>query len=268
MLRNFLFFLEVKMKTRGKIIATLALSVLVAGTIYGVKSHAGYSIKADDLVAHAKGLEEDTLEAKEWAEDNVVKINDAEDYYDFVENGATDANQYLDEDVDADYEPVSEGQESDYEFPSSIDNSTSKYFPAIGDQGDIGSCVSWAMLYYQFSYTYNQLYDRSSKDVNNLFSPMFSYDNCGGYPLIVTEFLEEMGAAYLSEVPALTDYNNIDDYPNNTHAEGDIWKKAATRRITDAYVISTNDSNMKISNYYLLAPKRSNFSIDGWAVYS
>ena len=45
-------------------------------------------------------------------------------------------------------------------LPESCDNSTSKYFPPVNSQGAIGSCVCWAQVYYQYSYTVNQMLNR------------------------------------------------------------------------------------------------------------
>ena len=42
-------------------------------------------------------------------------------------------------------------------LPSSVDNSQSIYFPEIGNQGQIGSCVAFAQAYYQFTYEMNRL---------------------------------------------------------------------------------------------------------------
>lgn len=41
-------------------------------------------------------------------------------------------------------------------LPDSVDNSTSPYFPAIGNQGSMGSCSSWAHVYYSFTYAVNK----------------------------------------------------------------------------------------------------------------
>ena len=41
-------------------------------------------------------------------------------------------------------------------LPSSADNSTSPYFPSIGNQGSVGACTSWAHVYYSFTYAINK----------------------------------------------------------------------------------------------------------------
>ena len=44
-------------------------------------------------------------------------------------------------------------------YPSKVDLSTSKYFPAIGSQGGVGSCTAFSTVYYQFTYEANKLND-------------------------------------------------------------------------------------------------------------
>ena len=62
-------------------------------------------------------------------------------------------------------------------LPSSVDNSTSKYFPEIDSQGSVGSCCAWASIYYQMSYTVNKMLDREATRENTL-SPLWIY-TCG-----------------------------------------------------------------------------------------
>ena len=63
-------------------------------------------------------------------------------------------------------------------LPESCDNSTGdngKYFPPIDSQGDIGSCVCWAQVYYQYSYAINKKLDREAT-YENSFSPKFVFN--------------------------------------------------------------------------------------------
>ena len=60
-------------------------------------------------------------------------------------------------------------------LPDSVDNSTSPYFPAIGNQGSMGSCTSWAHVYYSFTYAINK--SRGIKTTpENTYSPQWSYN--------------------------------------------------------------------------------------------
>nr|MCR5608469.1 hypothetical protein [Lachnospiraceae bacterium] len=234
------------MKTKSKIIATMALSVLVAGTVYGIKSKAAFSNNDKDVSSYATGLELPTAEDIEWQEENVVKLNNADDYYDYMENGTDDVDKYVDMAADS-AEDYYDKEESEYTFKNAVDNSTSKYFPAIGDQGSVGSCCSWAMAYYQFSYMYNKEFNRSSKNNDNLFSPMWTYEQAGPYDTRVANILIEMGAATLNDVPAVTKYND-EVHDGRSFAEGDMWKKALKYRVAEAYNIDINNPGMVIEN--------------------
>ncbi|MEE0266156.1 MAG: starch-binding protein, partial [Acutalibacteraceae bacterium] len=64
-------------------------------------------------------------------------------------------------------------------LPASIDHSTSKYFPPIGDQGSIGSCTVWSELYYQFGFAMNKHLDREGT-AENTFSPKWVYNFANG----------------------------------------------------------------------------------------
>ena len=44
-------------------------------------------------------------------------------------------------------------------LPSKVDNSANEnaiYLPPVRDQGDIGACVAWSTVYYQYTYTINK----------------------------------------------------------------------------------------------------------------
>lgn len=72
-----------------------------------------------------------------------------------------------------------EGTERADLLPSSVDNSTNGYFPQIDSQGGLGSCTCWAMVYYQFTYTYNYLH-RIPTTRDTTFSPRFTYNLING----------------------------------------------------------------------------------------
>ncbi len=67
------------------------------------------------------------------------------------------------------------------ELPAAVDNSTGengKYFPAVGNQGSIGSCLAWADKYYNKTYMFNKYFDREVDD-SNTFSPKWGHANTG-----------------------------------------------------------------------------------------
>ena len=55
-----------------------------------------------------------------------------------------------------------------FTFPSSVDNSTSVYFPTIGNQGEIGSCSGWSTTYYQYTYEVNKMLGISTLQYNEI----------------------------------------------------------------------------------------------------
>ena len=64
-------------------------------------------------------------------------------------------------------------------YPSSIDNSKSKYFPSIGNQHSLGSCTTWAEIYYQMSYAENVALNRTATH-DNTCSPIWIYNFANG----------------------------------------------------------------------------------------
>ena len=64
-------------------------------------------------------------------------------------------------------------------YPSSIDNSKSKYFPSIGNQHSLGSCTTWAEIYYQMSYAENVALNRTATH-DNTCSPVWIYNFANG----------------------------------------------------------------------------------------
>ena len=116
-------------------------------------------------------------------------------------------------------------------IPQHIDLSDTKYFPPIFNQGDIGSCDWFAVVYYQMTYIYNKVYNRSV-DSGNTFSPKLGYNvlnNGGAYPFNIRvddvyKFSLKHGSATMADFPYDMDYK-----PWCTDAE--IWKKALTYRL-------------------------------------
>ncbi|MEE0266119.1 MAG: carbohydrate binding domain-containing protein, partial [Acutalibacteraceae bacterium] len=137
-------------------------------------------------------------------------------------------------------------------LPESCDNSTSKYFPPVNSQGAIGSCVCWAQVYYQYSYTVNQMLNREAT-YENSFSPKFAYNLVnGGYDSgsaddAVYDLLKNIGAPSLESVP----------YDNNWLTwsfDESAWSEAGKYRLkshqfielpkTMQFVTSADDSDL------------------------
>ncbi|MFR0879870.1 MAG: C1 family peptidase [Oscillospiraceae bacterium] len=117
-------------------------------------------------------------------------------------------------------------------LPSSIDLSTSEYFPEIGDQGGIGSCLSWASTYYQFTYEAHKLNNIVTTN-SNAYSPAWTYNfttngntSSGSYYTDVYSLLINQGAATMNEMPY-----NIDNYDTSWPTNTDIMMNALKTRV-------------------------------------
>ena len=111
---------------------------------------------------------------------------------------------------------------SDTLLPSSVDNNTLPYFPPIGDQAQLGSCVAWGSTYYQASHEIAMLNDRNNKTANQgILSPKWTYDildggvNAGLSVLDAYDLLEMNGAPSISSFPYDTNYTAWDLNPND-----------------------------------------------------
>jgi len=116
-------------------------------------------------------------------------------------------------------------------LPDSVDNSTSPYFPEIGNQGSMGSCASWAHVYYSFTYAVNK--SRGIKTTpENTFSPQWSYnltsngEGEGSTSADLEWFLEKQGGVTLSMVPYVED-------PVNWCSDLNVWRESINNRLAD-----------------------------------
>ena len=158
-------------------------------------------------------------------------------------------------------------------LPSAVDNSTLSAFPGIGDQGTFGSCTSFASTYYNMTHVVNLITGRSGKDLNNVFSPKWTYNavNNGDYTKgssIGSNFaiISSVGALSWSDFPYSSDTTNPSNYRE--------WENSFTSALkaqrystgvmhgitvggTGAYITNNKDSDLTaiktaLSNGYLL----------------
>lgn len=102
--------------------------------------------------------------------------------------------------------------------PSSCDNSTSPYFPEIGDQGSVGACTAFATTYYQFTYEANRYLDVATTP-ENTYHPQWTYSlgNRGNGPKGGIHFetaysiLENLGSLKYSDYSRTYNMTNSDD---------------------------------------------------------
>lgn len=130
---------------------------------------------------------------------------------------------------------------------SYVDNSEHIYFPIIGNQGAINSCVAWSLGYYQM--TNNNALVRninvkngSDKD-KNIISPMWIYNlinngqNIATYYQDAMDVVERFGAATLSDCPSSKDYTTWNPGPT-------IWENALKNKVSQATWLDVNNSDL------------------------
>lgn len=121
---------------------------------------------------------------------------------------------------------------ADEALPKSVDLSTSKYFPPVGNQGGLGSCATFSAVYYQFSYEVNKKLDVEAT-YENTRSPQIVYNfvnagsNSGTDHGRNYRFLQHYGAPTMSEVP-YSDQDSMD-----WHADEGIWREGIRARLKD-----------------------------------
>jgi hypothetical protein len=118
-------------------------------------------------------------------------------------------------------------------LPRSVDNSTSPAFPEIRNQEGIGSCVPFAVGYYQYTYALGKLAGWNNKNTVNTtkVSPKFLYnivnggEDIGSAAFGIHQILSEFGAATWSDFPYSGDASNPVNY-RAWPTTSTIWKNA------------------------------------------
>ncbi len=150
--------------------------------------------------------------------DDVFVIDSVEDYYK-VANGASTGKK--------DIACTSAGT-----VPKFVDNSTSKFFPKIGDQGGLGACVVFATVYYQFTYTMNKQRNVASTD-DNIFSVKWNYNlinngkDTGSSAYENYRLLQQLGCPFEKSFP----YDGKDFLGWSTDEK--VWREAMRYRLKD-----------------------------------
>jgi hypothetical protein len=122
--------------------------------------------------------------------------------------------------------------------PSAADNSLLAEFPEIRTQGSLGSCTTFAITYYQLTYTVGCLYGWNNKNANNdtKFSPKWVYnminngEDQGSSPGEAYAVLEGHGAATWTQFPYQTTKTDPKSY-REWCLNGETWQSAIHYRI-------------------------------------
>ncbi len=118
------------------------------------------------------------------------------------------------------------------ELPDAVDLSETQYFPPIGDQGAVGSCVAWATTYYQFTYQVAQMKEWDAKIKRYQFSPKWTYNyinkgvDGGAQEVDAYAILRHHGAASWNEFPYDENYR---EWSHDT----DVMRRALTYRVSE-----------------------------------
>jgi hypothetical protein len=116
-------------------------------------------------------------------------------------------------------------------LPEQVDLSSTVFFPPIYDQGYIGSCDWFAVVYYQMTFLYNKALNRPAGAATT-FSPQFGYNvlnNGASYPYNIRvddvyKFTMKHGSATMADFPYDMQYRPWCTDP-------DIWRNALDYRI-------------------------------------
>ena len=165
---------------------------------------------------------------------------------------------------------------ADEALPAAVDNSTKKYFPAVGNQRGIGSCGCWADVYYAYTYARCRAKNLSATG-ENVMSPAFVYNqikctgNGGTYLNDILSMLKREGAPAFTRADFET-YTNENGCKTWFPTES-LWKEAASNRITSytyltqpGTITSCDDSDLNQIKSYLNDGNIITYSCDiyGW----
>ncbi len=136
-------------------------------------------------------------------------------------------------------------------LPNSVDNSSSIYFPPIGNQGNQGSCTAWASTYYAFTYYANKLHNTSAAMAANQSSPAWTYNfltETGSDGLTYNEtycFLRNHGTVSMQTLPY--NQNNFTAFPSESAIFGALNTRLKTY---SSAVINTKTASYTESTYF------------------
>lgn len=176
----------------------------------------------------------DDLQSVEYRTGNILdsdeKILEVADYYEVIDASSQ------------------EEQTEQLRYPTSVDLSTSVYFPPIGYQGAYGSCSAFSTTYYQFTYEANKLNNIVTTS-DNAYSPQWMYNMINGgadWGSSVADaylVLKHQGALKQSTVPYSPVFPDF-SWSNDTTA----LIEALKTRVSSQYTMSINVNNSSISN--------------------
>ena len=138
------------------------------------------------------------------------------------------------------------------------------HFPPVGEQGMQGSCVAWAVSYYQNGFLQRRIYNWTDASPAHLMSPAWTYPKVNGGSDSGSMF--ETNAEVIKTIGGAT-WANMSYYPFDFISWGNesAWRDAPKHRIEDYYVIYFgNDSGIEVIKEMLREGYLVTFSIDAY----
>ncbi|MEE0858161.1 MAG: starch-binding protein [Acutalibacteraceae bacterium] len=188
-----------------------------------------FSITEDEKGIHFIGPTGNDMSIDEEPSDEVTEIESVSDYYKVKDESKVKSGS------------------SNVSLPESVDNSESEFFPEIDSQGGLGSCTSWAQVYYQFTYTMNKDMNRTTTP-ENTFSPQWTYNLVAGTTGMPGAYFDtytlmrRQGNVMLSQVP-------YDQNCSTLSPDEEIWKTSIRYRLKDyQHFDSVGEDESKITS--------------------
>ena len=222
-----------KKLTKRLLALTLTLVVLISGSALSFANAEEASVNCDLKINDGQsfvkiedengvrfyGVTGDTPVTNDALPEGVEIIASVNEYHDIVE-----IQQNSEKEI---------SQTGSSYLPLSVDNSQSKFFPEIGNQGDLGSCTFWSQIYYQFTYMMNKDLGVTTT-ADNTYSPQWAYNIIAGTDESIGtyyeaySFMQRQGNVFLKQVPYTKDLTSFS--PTE-----DIWKTSINNRIESFY---------------------------------
>jgi len=148
-----------------------------------------------------------------------------------------------------------EGTGGGFGVPATIDNSTLKYFPPLGSQGSLGSCVHYSSGYYVMTYMYSWAHDVDAKngDTSTHLSPKWTYNmsnngTTGGSGLTDGYLIaEKHGMATWEDFPYVGSTSPATNY-REWPMTASVWRDAINRRFNTYTYVSDCNTDTGIGN--------------------
>ncbi len=241
-------------------ISSLALSVAILFSTFS----------GTTVVSDASEREESKVFEKDFSQ----YVTGGEEMENFVEN---DTNAISPEEFDTIVEQDMGDTVDETEYPSSIDLSKKKYFPPVDSQGGIGACVSWADIYYAYTFAHCKALDVEAKGYN-IMSPAFIYNQTKYNTVGGSTHCPRQCSILLTEGVPSKISADFESYSKETECRSwfpteEIWREASQNRLTsytcfdDKYTItSPKDEDLNTIKGYLNNEMLVTYTTDfaGW----